>query len=290
MAVTKLANLINPEVMADMISAKINDAIVVTPFATIDTTLVGQPGSTITVPQYDYIGDAVDVAEGDEVTPVTLTATDVDYTVKKAMQAVTMYDEAILSGYGNPQGQATTQLAKAIASKMDADAVAALLTGSHIYTGTDIISYDEVVKAIDIFNEELNTTKVMFVNPKQVTQLRLDTNFISADKYDNKVIMTGEIGQIANTRIVPSRRIVATGAAASGTFNCPIVKIETDARTEDEVAALTIYMKRDTNLETERHTLSRSTDFSVDKHYVAALTNDAKVVVAKFKQQHPAGG
>ena len=37
MAVTKLANLINPEVMADMISAKIANAIVVTPFARLTT-------------------------------------------------------------------------------------------------------------------------------------------------------------------------------------------------------------------------------------------------------------
>lgn len=289
MAVTKIANLINPEVMADMISAKIENAIVVTPFATIDRTLVGQPGSTITVPQYDYIGDAADVAEGEDCDVSTLTATDADYTVKKAMKAVTLTDEAILSGYGNPEGQAATQLAKSIASKVDADCIEALLTGTHNYAATDIISYNEIVKAIDVFGEELNTEKVMFINPKQVTQLRLDPNFISADKYDNKVLMTGEIGKIANCRVVASRRIKATGAAASGTFNCPIVKIETDARTEDEVAALTIYLKRDTNLETERHTLNRTTDISVDKHYVAAKTNDAKIVVAKFKQQHPAG-
>lgn len=49
---TKLADLINPQVMADMISAKIPKKIVVAPFAKIDTTLTGQPGDTITVPQY----------------------------------------------------------------------------------------------------------------------------------------------------------------------------------------------------------------------------------------------
>ena len=49
---TKLADLINPEVMADMISAKIPKKIMVAPFAKVDTTLVGQPGDTITVPQY----------------------------------------------------------------------------------------------------------------------------------------------------------------------------------------------------------------------------------------------
>ena len=82
---TKLADLINPEVMADMISAKIPKKIVVAPFAKVDTTLVGQPGDTITVPQYAYIGDAVDVAEGVAAETVKLTASTTQVTVKKAM-------------------------------------------------------------------------------------------------------------------------------------------------------------------------------------------------------------
>ena len=278
MAVTELSNLINPEVMADMIDAKITNAIVVTPFATVDRKLVGQPGNTVTVPKYNYIGDASDVSEGNAVTPAQMTSSDVDYTVKKAMQAVELTDEAILSGLGNPVGQATSQLSKAIASKIDTDAISALLTSTNTYTDSGAISYAGIVNAIDVFNEEANTRKVIFVHPKQVTQLRKDTNFISADKYTGKVIMDGEIGMIANCSVVPSRRVTKT----NGKFNCPIVKVETDQRTEDDMAALTIYLKRDTNVETERNTLSRKTDISVDKHYVAALTNEGKVVVAKF--------
>ena len=49
---TMLNDLIDPEVMAPMISAKISSAIVATPFAKIDNTLVGRAGSTITVPKY----------------------------------------------------------------------------------------------------------------------------------------------------------------------------------------------------------------------------------------------
>ena len=64
---TKLADLIDPEVMADMISAKIPDKIRVAPFAKVDDTLAGVPGDTITVPSYGYIGDAEDVAEGVDV-------------------------------------------------------------------------------------------------------------------------------------------------------------------------------------------------------------------------------
>lgn len=52
MAVTYLSNLIDPEVMAAMVSARLPKKIKFSPIARIDTTLVGQPGSTITVPKY----------------------------------------------------------------------------------------------------------------------------------------------------------------------------------------------------------------------------------------------
>lgn len=278
MAMTKLENLINPEVMADMISAKIANAIVVTPFAKVDTTLAGQPGSKITVPHYNYIGDAVDVAEGTDIGDAQLTTSAVEYEVKKAAKGVTITDEAVLSAYGNPVGEITSQLALSIRGKVEGDCVAALGTAENVYNAGAAISYAGIVNAIDLFNEEMNTEKVMFINPKQVSTLRLDANFISADKYNAQVIMKGEIGMIANTRIVPSRRVVEN----SGTYNCPIVKLETDERTEDDVPAITIYTKRETNVETERDTHNKTTFISADKHYVAALTNSAKVVVAKF--------
>lgn len=46
---TKITDLIDPEVMSDMIDAKIESKITVSPFAKIDRTLVGVPGDTITV-------------------------------------------------------------------------------------------------------------------------------------------------------------------------------------------------------------------------------------------------
>ena len=280
MALTVLEGLINPEVMADMISAKITNKIVVVPIAKVDTTLVGHPGDTITVPAYAYIGDAEDVAEGVEAETVQLTATSATATVKKAMKAVALTDEAVLSGYGNPTGEAIGQLAKAIASKVDVDAMD-VLTGDGVqltYTG-DEISYSEIVKAIDVFAEEFNSDKVLFVHPNQVTTLRLDENFISADKYTGDVVMTGEIGKIANCRIVASRKIQVND---SGYYACPIVKLNEDSETEDESPALTIYLKRDVNVETERNTLARLTTVSVDQFYTVALSNASKVVLAYF--------
>ena len=277
---TMIADLINPQVMADMISAKVPSKLVVAPFAKVDSTLAGIPGNTITVPQYAYIGDAEDIAEGIAAETVKLATTTSEVTVKKAMKAVELTDEAVLSGYGNPVGETNSQLAKAIASKVDSDAMEALQGAQVIYDGSaSVIKYTGIVDAIDLFNEEVNSEKVIFVHPKQVTQLRKDSDFISADKYTGDVVMTGEIGKIANCRVVASKKVPLN----SGVYACPIVKLNNDAEAEEDAAALTIYLKRDTNVETDRVSLARKTDISVDKHYAVALSNTAKVVLAKFK-------
>ena len=66
-------------------------------------------------------------------------------------------------------------------------------------------------------------------------------------------------------------------------YACPIVKLEGDPETEDEVPALTIYRKREVNVETERKPKIRTTEITADEFYVAVLSNEAKVVLAKFK-------
>ncbi|WP_417087958.1 N4-gp56 family major capsid protein [Eubacterium maltosivorans] len=282
---TMIADLINPEVMADMISAKVEKKLVVAPFAKVDTTLQGIPGDTITIPQYAYIGDAENIAEGVACGTVKLATSTTQAKVKKAMKAVELTDEAVLSGYGDPVGETNNQLALSIASKVDNDAMDSLQTAQLIFDGSaKTIAYAGIVDAIDLFEEEVNTEKVVFVHPKQVTQLRKDSDFISADKYAGNVIMTGEIGMIANARVVASKKVPVVKVSEVDCYACPIVKLQNDAETEEDAAALTVYLKRDTNVETERQTLSRKTDISVDKHYTVGLSNQSKVVLAKFKK------
>lgn len=277
---TKLAQLIDPEVMAPMISAKLSSAIVATPFAKIDNTLVGRPGSTITVPRYEYIGAATDLAEGETADKTKLGTSSAEYTVKKAVKQVELTDEAVLSGYGNPVGETNSQLAKAIAEKVDNDVMAALKGAQLTFTATGDISYDNIVDAIDALNEEENVEKVMFIHPKQVSTLRKDDDFISNDKYNNNVIMRGEIGMVANTRIVVSKKAIND----AGTYYLnPIVELKPESQTGDESAAVTIFMKRNVNLETQRELGNYTTLIGVDEHYVVALTDESKVVVAKFE-------
>lgn len=285
MAITKMENMINPEVMGDMIDAKIEAALKITPYAKVDTTLQGVPGDTKTVPSWNYIGDAEDVAEGESVNGTALTCGSKTFTIKKAMKQVMITQEAVNSGLGDPIGQAEKQLAMAIAGKVDKDVLDALLTSTVVSgDGSTQISYAGIVDGVGMFDEEEITDKVMFIAPEQVTKLRKDSDFISADKYNNNVMMSGEIGMVAGVRVVPSKKIVENG----GVYTCPIIKLEpanTETEyTEDELAAVTIFLKKDTQTDAEWIPGNQSHEITTAKYYGVALTNEAKVVLAKFKK------
>ena len=271
MAQTKIANLINPQVMADMIAAELPKKIKMAPFAVVDNTLQGVAGNTITIPKFAYVGEAGDVAEGEAVETAVLTATSAQAKVKKAVKAIELTDEAILSGYGDPVGEATRQLTMAIADKVDSDCMAAAAAATNVVDkSTAKISYDAVVDAVDAFEEEDDEAKVLFIHPKQLTTLRKDANFIDKNKFGADVMMTGAIGQIAGCQVVVSRKVKDLG---SGVYANVILK----------AGALALFMKRGVNAETDRDVLKSTTILKADEHFVAAVKDERKVVVLKAK-------
>lgn len=264
MAQTKLSNLVNPQVMADMISAELPKKVKFAPLAKIDDSLVGVPGNTITIPSYAYIGDAADVAEGVAMGTTTLTSSTKQATVKKAGKAVEITDESVLSGYGDPVGEANNQLLLSIASKIDADSVTALDGATLVHTVAAVISYNAVVDAIDKFGEEDDEPKILFIHPNQKATLRKDSQFIT--NVDN-MFMTGVIGEIAGCQVVASSRVPLV-AGTPNTYKNYIVK----------PGALSIYLKRDVQVESDRDILAKTTVISADEHYVVALADESKVV------------
>lgn len=291
--ITKVEDMIVPEVMGKMISAKLEKKILVSKIAKVDNTLQGRAGDTVTVPQYKYIGDANDVGEGVDCETSKLETSSVQFTIKKIKKGVAITDESILCGYGDPLGESERQLALAMANKIDNDCVDVLMTEDDgenggvtlVYKPTTKaqIKYAGVVDAIDLFEEEVTSEKVMYIHPKQMTQLRKDADFISADKYDNNVVLEGEIGKIAGTRIVRSKKVKTVTVGGDTCYACPIVKLNNDSETEADAPALTVYLKRDIKVEKDRIAKKDITDIYASKYYGVALTNTSKVVLAYFK-------
>lgn len=327
--VTKMEEMINPEVMGDMLDAKIEAQLKLTPYAKVDTTLQGVPGDTKTVPSWNYIGDAEDVAEGEEVDTTKMTSSKETFTIKKAMKSVSITQESINSGLGNPVGQAEKQLAMSIAGKVDNDvleqAYKAKMTSGD---GTAQISYSGLVDASTKFEDENDgIEKVLFIHPAQEGTLLKDSNFISADKYEPGVMINGAIGKVAGCQVKKSKKVrlvtfvkdnsagtveisssnlaeyqakvdttvtlaigdkVKAVAAASQYYVCPVIKMEPDSEEteydEDELPALTIFLKKDTSLDHEWFPKKQIHDFTAARYYGVALTNGAKIVLAKFKK------
>lgn len=291
MAVTKISDIINPQVMADIIEAKIEAQCKLTPYAKVDTTLQGVAGDTVTVPSWNYIGDAVDFdVEGmadanGEMDTTKLTAGSTTFTVKCAGKSVSVLQTAINSGVGNPVGQVNVQLAKSIQNKIDNDLIEVAYTATNEYDSTSApIGYNGIVGAVCKFeDEEDNVEKVAFIHPDQEASLLTDPQFISADKFTAGVAVTGSIGKVAGAWIKKSKKVKNVG----GVWYNPIIKLEADSAeteyTEDELPALTIFLKKDTQLDHEWFPKKQKHDFTVAKYYGVALTNASKVVIAKFK-------
>ena len=259
MTMTKLEKMINPEVLASMVDGELEFAIKFAPLATVDTTLVGRPGNTISLPAYKMIGEAVDVAEGEAI-PVEALATEMEnVTVKKAGKGVRITDEAILSGYGDPLGQASKQLAKAIAAKVDTDVMACLEGLGEEMTINKALSAEVVSEALVKFGEDLEGQKVLLVSPAQLHTLKQDPTWLSVQELGKEALVEGAIGQIHGCDVVISNRVTNTNY---------IVK----------PGAVAIYLKKDTSLETERIHNIRATELTVDKHYTVHLADVTKAI------------
>lgn len=280
---TKTTTLVNgdvfdPQVVSDMINAKVEKKAVMMGYVKVDNKLEGTPGSKVTVPKWGYIGEAKDYAEGEPIDTEKMAYTTAEYGIKKIGKGVRLTDEAQLSGYGNPMGTATNQIAMSISEKLDNDRVDVCYEAKTVYDGSeDVIGYNGIVNAIDLYNEEEESKKVMLIHSKQKTQLRLDPNFLSADKYQEGVMVSGAIGRIAGADVVISNKV----KLEDGVYYNPIIKLNNDAETEDDLPAITYFLKRGNLVEHDRIP-GVADDIICTAHGMAALTNEAKVVIAKF--------
>lgn len=262
MAQTQLQDMVDPQVLAEMIREELEAKIRFSPLARTDNTLVGQPGSTVTVPKWKYIGDATEVAEGAAIDLTKLESETEDFTIKKAAKGVEITDEAVLSGYGDPVGEGGEQLMTSIAQKVDNDVLAALDTTTLTYESADGITIDAVDEAQAIFNDEDDEPMVLVANPKDVAKLRKSAggDWTRASELGDDILVNGVFGEVLGAQVVRSRKVTEGEAY--------LVK----------TGALAIYMKRDADVEDDRDVLHKTTVITADQHYGAHLYDESKAV------------
>ena len=279
--ITTLVNgdVFDPEVVTDMINAKVEKKAVMTGYIKVDSTLSGTPGSTVTIPRWGYIGEAVDLAEGQPIDVTKMAFTTAQYGIKKIGKGVMLTDEAQLSGYGNPMGTATNQIALSILEKLDNDRVEVLYDSKNIFdASTAAIKYSAVVDGVDMFGEEQESRKVILIHSKQKTQLRKDPDYLAADKLGAELLANGAIGRIAGVDVVVSNKVKQEG----GVYFNPIIKLDNDNETEDDLPAITYFLKRGNLVEHDRE-VGVGDKIVCTAFGMPALTNEAKVVILKTK-------
>ena len=279
--VTTLVNgdVFDPEVVSDMINAKVTNKAVMTGYIKVDSTLSGVPGSTVTVPRWGYIGEAVDLVEGQTIDTTKMAFTTAQYGIKKIGKGVMLTDEAQLSGYGNPMGTATNQIAMSISEKLDNDRVAVLYESKNVVdASTAAIKYTAIVDGVDAFGEEEESRKVILIHSKQKSQLRKDADFLSADKFQAGVMVNGAIGRVAGCDVVVSNKV----KLEDGVYYNPIIKLDNAAETGDDLPAVTYFLKRGNLVEHERE-VGVGDKIICTAFGMPALTNESKVIILKTK-------
>jgi N4-gp56 family major capsid protein len=192
---TLKANLVIPEVIADLVEGKLGDNITLLPLATEDNTLVGQPGDTLKFPAFKYIGKATVIAENGQIETGKLEAGTTQATVHKYAKGISITDEARLSGHGDPMGEAAKQLARAIDQGVD-DELFSVLNGvgvsrKHINT---TISADNIADALVLFGEDLTGDKVLLTDAAGFAALRKDNDYIRASDLGQRMITDEIVG------------------------------------------------------------------------------------------------
>lgn len=267
---TKLANLLDPQVVADYIDAKLIDNIVFAPLAEVDTTLVGAPGSILTFPAYSYISAASDLTEASSISTVSLNYTSASAQIKEIGKGVEISDTAILSAFGSPVDEIGMQLLKSIADKVDIDfltvlsGIAAGMTQSTA-ASTCAITVQDISNSLEKFGEDIDGQKALLVSPRTYTKIRNTKDWCPASEFAAGALIKGAVGQIFGCDIIVTNRLRQANIAGETAY---IVK----------PGALRLILKRDTKVEADRDILRRVNVYTATKHYVNYLYNASKAI------------
>lgn len=262
---TLLQDLFVPEVVADAIDKKLVDAIRFSPLAIIDTTLVGRPGDELTMPSYEYIGDAAAVEEGADIPIAKLSQDTEKVKVSKIGKAVEFSDESLLSGANNDIAEeAAKQVVIAVNSKLEADLISEMSAKAVLTAELNLASGNVthgIADALGKFGEDIDGEKVLLVPPAVYTALVKSDGWIPNTEAGANIIMNGTVGSIFGAQVVLSNRLTARNEAY-------LIK----------PGALRIVMKRNTLVEFDRDILSEMNYIKASKLFAPYVYDKTKVV------------
>lgn len=254
MANTVYANKIIEAKAKDILTTAINARSMMT----IDNTLAQDAGMTKTINTYTYSGTAEEVAAGSgNSSRGSIAYAGKDYTVKMIQQAFDYLDEDVMK---DPVivDMGIKGATSIMANKMTADFYTALdssLISKVEFAKGGNIGYDVIVDAISALNIEDESGIFVIIPNAWKAALRKDADYKSAHMGD--VVYNGQVGTVAG---VP---VVATKALTDKAF----------VLTKE---AITLFMKKDVEVEQDRDADKRKNSVYLRDCYICALTDATK--------------
>ena len=230
---------------------------------TIDTSLTQNAGMVKTINTYTYTGTAEEVSAGSgNSTRGSIAYVGKDYTVKMVQQAFDYLDEdfmkdPVIVDFGIKGATSV------MTNKMTSDFYSALATksgASELVTGITFakgkaLSYDVIVDAISELNLE-DESKIFIVIPNAwKASLRKDADYKSAQM--GEVIYNGQVGTICGIPVIATKAL-------------------TDKAYVMTNEAVTLFLKKDVEVEQDRDADKRKNSVYLRDCYVCALTDATK--------------
>lgn len=232
---------------------------------TIDNSLAGTAGMIKTINTYTYTGTAEEVAAGAGNTTAnrgSIAYVGKDYTVKMVQQAFDYLDEDFMKDnlIVDMGIKGATQV---MTNKMTSDFYSALAeknSGSELVKGITFanggaLNYDVIVDAISELNLE-DESKIFIVIPNAwKADLRKDDDYKSARQ--GEVIYNGQVGAVAGIPVIATKAL-------------------TDKAYVMTNEAVTLFIKKDVEVEQDRDVDKRKNSIYLRDCYVCALTDATK--------------
>ena len=231
---------------------------------TIDTSLTQNAGMVKTINTYTYTGTAEEVAAGaGNTTRGSVAYVGKDYTVKMIQQAFDYLDEDFMKD-PNVVEMGVQGATQVMANKMTTDFYAALadkgsgsteLVKGITFAKGKALSYDVIVDAISELNVE-DESKIFIVIPNAwKAALRKDADYKSAMM--GEVVYNGQVGTICGIPVIATKAL-------------------TDKAYVMTNEAVTLFLKKDVEVEQDRDSDKRKNMIYLRDCYVCALTDATK--------------
>ena len=259
MANTVFPNKVIEAKAKDILTTQINARSMMT----IDTSLTQNAGMVRTINTYTYTGSAEEVSAGSgNSTRGSISYVGNDYTVKMVQQAFDYLDEDFMKdpvivdfGIKGATSVMTNKMTSDFYSALATKSGATELVKGITFAKGKALSYDVIVDAISELNLE-DESKIFIVIPNAwKASLRKDADYKSAQM--GEVIYNGQVGTICG---IP---VIATKALTNKAY----------VMTNE---AVTLFLKKDVEVEQDRDADKRKNSVYLRDCYVCALTDATK--------------